>query len=128
MRSFTHSLTRPLTTTNLDPPPHSLTLISPTCSLSPLTATTLDGEEDECSALFGDDDEGVPFTDVLKDEQACPLRPLERGHEPNLTLKDNDLNYKLRFEPVCGVTAICVCLLEARWVCEWSGYVCTMSG
>ena len=32
-------------------------------------------------------------------DQECPLRLQGRGHEPNIMLKDNDLNYKLRFHP-----------------------------
>ena len=32
------------------------------------------------------------------DEQICPLRLRTKGHEPNLVLKDNDLNFKLRLQ------------------------------
>jgi hypothetical protein len=32
------------------------------------------------------------------DEHICPLRLRNKGHEPNLVLKDNDLNFKLRLQ------------------------------
>ena len=44
------------------------------------------------------------------DEHVCPLRLRNKGHEPNLVLKDNDLNFKLRLQKsqsYGGLKALC---------------------
>lgn len=52
---------------------------------------------------------GIRFEEAMTcqlDEQLCPLRPSDKGHEPNLVLKDN---VGVVLELACWCWCACVC-------------------